>query len=272
MKKERTTLLISTYNWKEALRLCLLSVSVQTVLPDEILVADDGSREDTRQLIDEFRSVLAVPIIHVWHEDKGFRKTIILNQAIAQSTGDYIIQVDGDVILERHFIQDHLEMMERGYFVCGSRTKIGPAVTKRLINGASFKLNVSNVKASFILNGFRSKRLRTYLAERYAKTIDHMRGCNMAYWKDDFITINGYNEDLLDWGHEDGELVYRLHFAGVKKKFLKMGGIVYHLWHKESSKHNEGKHLDVLAWVKENHIKRCDKGVDKYLNNKKSNG
>lgn len=268
MKKGKITLLISTYNWKEALRLCLLSVSAQTVMPDEILIADDGSREDTRLMIDELRSLFSVPIIHVWHEDKGFRKTLILNQALAKSTGDYIVQVDGDVILERHFIQDHYEMMERGYFVCGSRTKIGPAVTKRLVNEVSFKLNASSAKAGFVLNGFRSKKLRAFLAERYAKKIDHMRGCNMAFWKDDFIAINGYNEDLLDWGHEDGELVYRLHFAGVKKKFLKMGGIVYHLWHKEASKHNEGTHLQTLEVVKENKISWCDNGIDKYLNNK----
>lgn len=265
MEKGKVTLLISTYNWKEALRLCLLSVSVQTVMPDEIVIADDGSREDTRQLIDEFKNVFSVPVIHVWQEDKGFRLTVIRNKAIAQSTGDYIIQIDGDVILERHFIQDHKDLMERGYFVCGSRTKIGPVVSKRLLSEISFKLNVSNVKVSFMLNGFRSRMIRAFLSERYAKTIDHMRGCNMAYWRDDFIAINGYNEDLLDWGHEDGELVYRLHFAGVKKKFLKMGGIVYHLWHKESSKHNEGKHLEALDLVKKNKLHWCSNGIDKYL-------
>ena len=188
-----------------------------------------------------------------------------MNKAIAQAKGDYIIQIDGDVIMERHFIQDHIEMMDKGYFVCGSRTKLGPMVTKRLISDISLKLNVSEIKAGVILNGFRSRLLRSFLAERYAKVIDHMRGCNLAFWRDDFISINGYNEDLQDWGHEDGELVYRLHFAGVGKKALKMGGIVYHLWHKEASRHNEGQHLHALEVVKENHVKWCDNGIDKYL-------
>lgn len=262
------TLLISTYNWEDALRLCLLSASVQTVAPHEIVIADDGSREETRRLIDEFRTILKVPIVHVWQEDKGFRKTLILNKAIAQAKGDYIIQVDGDVILERHFIQDHIEMMQRGYFVCGSRTKLGSLVTRRLIKEVSYKPSVSELKLSFILNGFRSKTLRTFLAERYARVIDHMRGCNLAFWKNDFIAINGYDENLLEWGHEDGELVYRLHFLGVKKKALKMGGIVYHLWHKESSRSNEGIHLSALEEVKKNHTKWCDNGIDKYLNKK----
>lgn len=259
------TLLISTYNWEEALRLCLLSASVQTVAPHEIVIADDGSREETRKLIDEFRTILKVPIVHVWHEDKGFRLTTIRNKGIAQATGNYIIQIDGDVIMERHFIQDHIELMERGYFVCGSRTKLGQIVTSRLIKEVSFKPNVSELKASFVLNGFRSKVLRSFLTERYARVIDHMRGCNLAFWRDEFIAVNGYNEDLQEWGHEDGELAYRLHFAGVKKKALKMGGIVYHLWHREASRENEKTHLSALDLVKRNHVKWCDNGVDKYL-------
>lgn len=259
------TLLISTYNWEDALRLCLLSVSAQTVAPHEIVIADDGSREETRKLIDSFREILKVPIVHVWQEDKGFRLTTIRNKAIARAKGDYIIQIDGDVIMERHFIQDHIELMEKGFFVCGSRTKIAPLVSARLIKKVSVKLNVSDLKVSFMLNGLRSKVLRAFMKERYAKDIDHMRGCNLAFWRDDFIAVNGYNEELVDWGHEDGELVYRLHYYGVKKKALKMGGIVYHLWHKEASRANEGAHLLALDFVKKNRLKWCDNGIDKYL-------
>lgn len=265
MKTKVVTLLISTYNWEDALRLCLLSASIQTVLPDEIVIADDGSREDTRKLIDDFRTILKVPIVHVWQEDNGFRLTTIRNKAIACAKGDYIIQIDGDVIMERHFIQDHIQMMKEGYFVCGSRTKLGPIVSKRLIEDISLKLNVSELKAGFVLNGFRSKVLRNFLAERYARVIDHMRGCNLAFWRKDFISVNGYNEDLLNWGHEDGELVYRLHYAGIDKKALKMGGIVYHLWHKEASRENEERHLEALEIVKRDHVKWCENGIDKYL-------
>ena len=266
MKVAVVTLLISTYNWEDALRLCLLSASAQTVLPDEIVIADDGSREETRKLIDEFRTILKIPVVHVWQEDKGFRLTTIRNKAIARAKGDYIIQIDGDVIMERHFIQDHIEMMESGFFVCGSRTKLGAVVSRRLATEVNLRLNISDLKASFLLNGIRSKILRTFLSERYARVIDHMRGCNLAFWKKDFISINGYNEDLHEWGHEDGELVYRLHFNGVKKKALKMGGIVYHLWHKEASRDNEKRHLLALDLVKKNQLKWCNNGVDKYLN------
>ena len=208
---------------------------------------------------------MKVPVVHIWQEDEGFRLTTIRNKAIACAKGDYIIQIDGDVIMERHFIQDHIEMMEKGYFVCGSRTKLGPIVSRRLIEDISLKLNVSELKAGFVLNGFRSKILRNFLAERYARVIDHMRGCNLAFWRNDFISVNGYNEDLYDWGHEDGELVYRMHYAGVGKKALKMGGIVYHLWHKEASRDNEVKHLEALEIVKRERIRWCSNGIDKYL-------
>lgn len=100
----KTTLLMTTYNWPQALGMVLASVSRQTVLPDEIVIADDGSTEETKMLIEHFASNFPQPVIHVWQKDLGFRKTAILNKAIAKATGDYIIQIDGDVVLNSHFI------------------------------------------------------------------------------------------------------------------------------------------------------------------------
>ena len=265
MNKIKVSILVSTYNWPEALEFSLRSMFAQTILPDEIVIADDGSTQETKELIDKLRKETTIPIKHVWHEDKGFRKTIILNMAIAQITGDYILQVDGDVVLSPHFVSDHLELAEKNYCVCGSRVKLSPETTKKLIASKNFKLNIWNMPASFMLNSFRSKFLRHYMALRYAKKIDHLRGCNMAFWKEDIIKVNGYNEDLMQWGHEDGELAFRLHFAGVKKKALKMGGAVYHLYHKEASRGNEQRHLVELEKVKKEHLSWCDNGIDKYL-------
>ena len=186
--------------------------------------------------------------------------------AIAQITGDYILQVDGDVVLSSHFVSDHLELAEKNYFVCGSRVKLSPEVTHRIMASKNFKLNIWNMPTSFLLNSFRSKLLRHYMVLRYAKKIDHLRGCNMAFWKEDLIKVNGYNEDLMQWGHEDGEIAFRLHFAGVKKKALKMGGAVYHLYHKEASRDNEQRHFTELEKVKKEHLSWCENGIDKYLN------
>lgn len=261
-----TSLIVTTYNWPQALDLSLRSAFAQTTPPGEIIVADDGSTDDTRQLIDKLRPLCSVPLIHIWQEDRGFRLSTIRNKAIAKAKGDYIIQTDGDVIASRHFVSDHLELAERGFFVCGSRVKLSPEITARVLADSSFKPTLLNMPPSFAANSLRSRLLRRFLALRYGRKIDHLRGCNMAFWRDDLIRVNGFNEDLTQWGHEDGEIAFRLHFAGVGKKSLKMGGCVYHLYHKEASRSGEQRHLDELERVKRERICRCANGLDKYLN------
>lgn len=262
----KTTLLISTYNWPRALQCVLASVQRQTVMPDEIVIADDGSTEETTAVIRDAQGQIAVPIVHVWHEDEGFRKTIILNKAIAQSTGDYIIEVDGDMVLEPHFIEDHVNFSQRGCYVCGSRIKLKDKQTKEILEKKVLRHNIWDLPLGYVLNSIRCKHLRNFLAFRYArKKIGKARGCNMAFWKGDFITVNGYNEDMTGWGREDSELAYRLHFAGVRKKFMKMGGIGYHLNHKCEPKDKLQDNLREEKRVVGGGISRCDNGIDKYL-------
>lgn len=261
----KITLLIITYNWKEALSLVLKSVLEQTKLPDEIVIGDDGSRPDTQKVIDSFRTLIPVPIIHVWQEDLGFRKAMILNKSIAKSSGDYIIQIDGDIIMEKHFIEDHLDIIEKGYYVCGSRVKTERQEAERLLREQTTRISFRGIKLSFLLNRLRSRLLRHFLTIRYARKIDHMRGCNCAYWREDAISVNGYNEDLTEWGHEDSEFIYRLHFRGIKKKTLKMGGIAYHIWHNEASRHNEATHLAMIETTIREKLNLCKNGINKYL-------
>lgn len=258
------SLLISTYNWEEALSLCLYSVFAQTVKPSEILIADDGSRDETRQLIDKMREKTDIPIVHIWHEDKGFRKTIILNNAILKAASPYIIQIDGDIILERHFIADHLELAEKSHFVCGSRVLLGQNSTARLLKGMEKYPAFFNHNLGFVLNAFRFRPLRKYLAKRYAKdSMWRIRGCNMAFWKEDVLNINGYNEDLEMWGQEDVEISYRLVHSGIQKKQLKMGGVEFHLYHPFASRANLAYHEQVLEYVIREKIAWCDNGIVK---------
>lgn len=263
----RTTLLISTYNWPQALNLCLKSVLRQTIMPDEVVIADDGSTEDTQKLISSFKENSKVPFVHVWHEDKGFRLSEIRNKGIAKATGDYIIQIDGDIILDKHFIEDHIKIAEKGYFVCGSRTKLNEESSKTFLELGDFKPNIiKNSEVYFTLNAIRNGFLRRCLAKKYGqKNIMRLRGCNMAFWKSDIIKVNGYNEELAAWGHEDSEMAFRLYFSGVKKKFLKFGGVQYHIYHKELSRDCERAHYAEIIKVKENKIKWCNNGIDKHL-------
>src|SRR5690606_36898742 len=123
-KSLRTSLLISTYNWPEALELVFNSLSAQTQMPDEILVADDGSGKETTNLIENFRVETNIPLKHIWHEDEGFRRTFILNKAIAASESDYIIQIDGDCIMHKNFVEDHIKSTSENTFLFGSRVNI----------------------------------------------------------------------------------------------------------------------------------------------------
>ncbi len=257
------SLLISTYNWKEALRQSLLSIFNQTVLPHEILIADDGSTDDTRLLIDEMREISPVPIIHLWQEDDGFRVASIRNKAIARATGDYIVQIDGDIFVNKHFIQDHIEMAEEGYFVCGSRVLLSPLQTVQLLTG---NRNQTKVSPKMVMNAIRFKPLRHFLAKRYARdSYRNARGCNMAFWRKDLIAINGYNEVFDSWGPEDKELVARLLNLGIKKKSLKMGGVAFHLHHKELSKAGLKKLKDVFIHSIGKGDIRATNGLDKHL-------
>lgn len=265
IKKIKVSIIVSTYNWPEALELTIKSIWKQSVLPNEIVIADDGSGQQTKVLVERLAKYSPVPMLHIWHEDNGFRLSAIRNRAIAAAKGDYILQVDGDVVLTPNFVSDHLELAERGFFVCGSRIKLNKDISEKLLTNKIKNFHLLNLPLSYALNGLRSRLLRHYMALRYAKKIDHLRGCNMAFWKDEFIRVNGYNEDLLQWGHEDGELAFRMHFAGIRKKALKMGGAVYHIYHKEASKNNEMFHIKELEKVKEGKLKWCENGINKYI-------
>lgn len=261
----KTSLVISTYNKPNYLELSLKSALNQTIAPDEIVIADDGSTHDTANLIKSVAQNSTIPIVHVWHEDNGFQLCQIRNKAFARCSGDYILQSDGDIIFEKHFVEDHLRLAEKGYFVCGSRVFLTQDGTQKMLAAKNTTPKLKYMESSHVLNSIRIKPLQKFFALRYGKNINKLRGCNMAFWKEDVIKVNGYNEDLTFWGHEDGEFAFRLHFAGIKKKFLKNGGICYHLWHPESSRENEQAHLDAIKKVEENNIKWCENGIDKYL-------
>lgn len=159
------TLLISTYNWPQALQLCLLSVIRQTVQPNEIVIADDGSTNDTKVLIDEFRKKTTIPLKHVWHNDDGFRKTIILNEAVRNSNYDYIIQTDGDIILHPKFIVEHLQQAEQGFFIRGSRILLDEENTNLYIQQQNINLTYLSKGVRHRFNAYRCSLL-SYITKK----------------------------------------------------------------------------------------------------------
>lgn len=254
-----TSLIIATYNWPEALRCCLNSVSKQEVLPKEVVIADDGSGQETRTLIEQFRPGFPVPIIHVWHKDLGFRKAEILNKAVKACSGEYLIQIDGDTILHRNFISDHLLALEYRTFVRGSRAWLTPLKTGEVLKDPEKHLNFLSKGLLNRLNAIHLPRL-SFLAHRKKMCSRSVRGSNLAYWKQDFVLVNGYNNDLQGWGHEDEELAARFINNGIIKKIVKLSAIQFHLYHPELKRDQEAAHTKTLNEVILKKIKICPNG------------
>lgn len=263
MKKTlSTTLLISTYNWKEALELVLLSVQNQSRVPNEIVIADDGSTNDTKVLIDKFRQILNIPIIHVWHEDVGFTKTIILNKALKKVTSDYIIQIDGDIILHKHFVRDHIYYAQKNVYLFGSRISLKETYSKKILSTKKIKFHWLN---SGLLRKSRAIYIPLYSKQNKLsnKISSKLRGCNISYWKNDALQINGYNEDLIGWGYEDSEFAQRLLNLGVSSLRIKQAAIQFHIYHKEAPKGNTEIGDSILIKTSQENIIKCKNGIEK---------
>ena len=266
----KTALIISTYNWPAALRLCLKSVRYQKQLPDEIIIADDGSDERTKFVIEAFRKNIIVPVKHVWHEDKGFRLAVIRNKAIAAAECEYIVQADGDMILHPYFIEDHVNFAEKNSFVRASRIYLDEKLSNKMLSQQNIAVNFLDKGVSNSTSAIRIPVAWPFFETTY-KNKGHERyvihGSNMAFWKKDAILVNGYNELFHGWGPEDSEFVARLLNTGLKKKFLKLGGIAYHIFHEKKSKNrlifNEG----LLKQAIKSNSTFCLLGINQYLNN-----
>ena len=254
-------ILIATYNWPEALELIFKSIGQQTLQPHEILIADDGSGIETTELIKKYRRILKAPIKHARQEDKGFRKSLILNKAIKLSTADYIIEIDGDILLHPKFIQDHVDAAERSKFVQGARAMVNERTTQAILDGKITRLNFFSPG---IKNRFNSLRIPALgkLIKANVNSSQNIKACNIAFWRKDYITINGYNNAFCGWGWEDYELAARLINAGVKKKRLKLSAICYHLFHERNPRDNVFKHEELYNETIKNHLVYCAYGYN----------
>lgn len=257
---------MSTYNWPEALDLVLKSVQAQTVMPDEILIADDGSREETRQVIDSYRDKISSPIKHIWHEDEGYRKCRIMNKAVAASEADYIIQIDGDCILHKKFIEDHISRVQANTFLYGSRVNVLQDAVKEVFEKRVTKFGVFS---KLIKNRTRNLHI-PFLGRKYKPEVKYsrkIRGCNLSFWKKDFIAVNGYNNVFEGWGRDDSDLTIRLTNNGVQSCRIRYMAIVYHIWHKDSLRNEKDlKEKDQKdAEALEQKIIRYESGINEYL-------
>lgn len=258
------TLVISTYNWPEALELVLKSVKAQTLLPDEIIIADDGSTPTTKTIIDTFTGEVDFPVIHVWQEDQGFRKAKILNKAIAKAKGSYIIQVDGDCIMHHRFIEDHLGFAKRDRYLFGSRVNIQESYLELLFNRKQIDFTAFSKGINKRTRALHVPLLSHFYKESFVFSTKY-RGCNASFFKSDFIAVNGYNEDFEGWGREDSELALRFHNINLMARRLRYRAIVFHVYHNEKSRDRLDQNDSIEHGTIKNKVDWTINGVDKYL-------
>jgi glycosyltransferase involved in cell wall biosynthesis len=254
-KPQKVSLIVITYNWPEALEKVLLSVAAQSRLPDEVIVADDGSTETTRKLVQSMAAVFPVPLRHIWQEDLGFRAARCRNLGIAASKGDYVVLIDGDMILHPSFIADHLMLAEPGYFLQGGRFKTTAKETARLLAGGKPVFAPWADVDFHVFDGIR--RLYAFHAPWLArwkargKNGGRVMSCNMSFWRSDLL------------------LAARMENAGLRRRQLKWGALAAHLEHKTRAQ------VDVNDMSLPNNriyratlterITRCVQGIDQHL-------
>lgn len=232
----KITLVVSTYNWPKALSLCLESIRQQTRIPDEVIIADDGSGEETRELIEHEAGTFPCPLYHSWIPDMGFRKAMVHNKALlTYCTGEYIIFIDQDIILDPRFVADHERIAERGYFVCGGRASLGKDISSRLLDNDNIHLGFSTPDIRRKVNTLHAPWLHFLTRYMYSWKPLYGRGANMAMWAEDLKLVNGFDEDITGYGGEDVDLFNRLLNSGVRKKYAQFCAIEYHIWHKRDA-------------------------------------
>lgn len=226
-----------------------------------MIIADDGSGKQTSTLIREWAHKLPFRLLHVWHEDNGFRKSNIVNAAVLQSQGDLLVFSDQDCLVPEHFIQDHVSSLEHCDFVIGSRRWIPRKQAEHLLDSARVSSDIFRCAAKpnpFI-------QIYEYVLQSCFRSFSAI-GCNIAVRRSCFFAINGFNEDLKGYGCEDSDLGYRLLRAGYKCSWEYRKNFVYHLWHKRNG-HLPFLHKGSLQFSKQRLLRqlktRCDAGLYK---------
>lgn len=266
------TVVISTYNAEAWLEKVLIGYSNQTYTNFDVIIADDGSRPSTKTLIESYAKDFPVPIYHLWHEDKGYRRQEILNVAITEAKQPYIIMTDGDCIPKKDFIAVHAAQAEKGKFLSGGYCKLTMKVSEQITKDDILTercFDVQWLKTQDKL-GFSqmlklsSGKVMSSLLDLVTPTTPSFNNCNSSAFKEDMIAINGYDE-RMKYGGPDREFGERLENYGVMGKQIRHKAICLHLDHARGYKTPESlaANLAIRKEVKDHKIKWTPFGIIK---------
>lgn len=237
----RSELVVATYNNPRSLALCLASVACQRVAPDGVCIADDGSGEATRAVIEAFRAAHpGIALRHVWHEDAGFRKAAILNRAIATSEAEFLIFIDGDVMIHPRFVARHLALARPDRWSSGSLIRLDAAATAAVTEadvtaGRVFERGWLRAQRAFDRPGTWLKAMPFPAPVQAALDVlspvqRAWCGANASAFREAIVAVNGFDETMR-WGGGDKEMGVRLTNAGVRGRHLRFTAPLVHLDH-----------------------------------------
>lgn len=241
-----TSIVVLTYNRVDALLQVLKALAPQCRAHHEIVIADDGSNTLAVEALRKQLPLFHCAVTHVWHPDRGFTASRARNLGALATTGNYLVFLDGDCVPNPKFVKAHETLAQKGCFVNGNRVLLSECLTAKVVSG-EVDLTVASVmdwlvwrmrgdvnKVAHLLHWLHAPGRRE--AQFRWKQI---RSCNFALWKDDFLAVNGFDESFEGWGHEDADLVLRLHHLGLCRKNGFLSTEVYHLWHRLNSRSSE---------------------------------
>ena len=262
--------IMTTYNRPDALAAVFEAYRAQRDPAFEIIVADDGSDQETAAVVDAYRNRLAIR--RVWQEDRGFRAAAIRNRALAVTEADYVIFTDGDCLPLPGFVAAHRRLAERGWFVAGNRILMTEALSRRILAEPpavsawplrQWLLLAMKGEINRFLPLLRvplPRVVRKLAARRWQGVMT----CNLAAWRDDLLDVNGFDEAYEGWGLEDSDLALRLLHSGVNRKSARFAAPVLHLWHRENDRSGLEDNWMRLAALSRCGRTRAVRGVDRY--------
>jgi glycosyltransferase involved in cell wall biosynthesis len=252
----RLSLIIAVYKHADFLEKIFASLGCQTFRDFEVIVADDGSGPDVAKVIGDFQKKSGLPVRHAWHEDLGFRKTVIVNAAAAQATAEYLVFIDGDCLLHHRFLERHFSHRRQGAVLAGRRVMLGKDITKRISIADVETKKIE--KPSFWWNGCENGQRKhglyvpgSFLIENIFGKRYWIVGSNFSVHKADFASVNGYDEDIVGRGAEDINLGERFGLKGVRIMTITREALQYHCFH----------HSDPMPHNLEAYKKFCSPGA-----------
>lgn len=242
----RRAFVVLTYNRSDALLAVLRALAPQCGRGDVVVIADDGSRAEHVEAVRQRLPPFACPVRHVWHPDVGFTAARARNLGAAHAGADYIVFMDGDCVPTPHFAVQHARLAQVGHFVNGSRVLLSEGLTADVIAGRTDLARLPpaqwlrlrwrgdvNKLTHLLCWTAAPGRVQTGFAWK------GIRSCNFGVWYRDLEAVNGFDETFSGWGHEDADLVLRLHRHGLRRKNGYLATEVFHLWHRENSRAGE---------------------------------